>query len=651
MYRTRNLQSGQALVMVALSLFAMCGMMGLAVDLGWSFFVQKTARASADSAAMAAVKQALVSVESATGASVAGCSSAYCTTSGLIDCSSATGNLATGCQYANANGFANDSNGQIVRIEAGVGAPGCMTVTPPNCVPTAPGVAAFYWVHVIATQSIPQLFSALGGNRTGVVSADATAVLANTQMSGTIIMLSRANDGQSTGTAEVEGLFADGGGSVTAPSGIILAPNGPGGQGAGANCIGSTDVGCIHGAAVTTPFTMLRSNGKNNPTVDWTKSPSYLADTSVFQDPESGLGQPPLASNQASLPYIAVPNGQLTTAVCNPCASGNYYDTAVVNGKTVATGAPIVMGNNVTFNGGNFGNFLFFGGLQIGSGANVTLGPGQYVLAGVLNKSSSGGVNQAKCSSYCSGDPTTTNELDTSGTGGTNNGGNDLGLGAGGGGTVTGGTSATGDAGRLFIITNSSYGGDATMAAVVSHMASLYSSALAGVTNWSSSPTNPTFGYGPAAIEAGNNGNVTLYGLNPDSNNVPAALQPFGPLVVWQDQQDTNIVYDSHGNVVTSSICGGSGIESPCINKNQFSCNGGNSCDQLNVGTTQNNPKTTLKLSGTVYQPRGSLLNITGNASSPTIYIGGSIDIANGATLTLTNAPFGSTKLGPALVH
>ena len=38
MRQTKNLQSGQAIVMVTLSLFAMCGMMGLAVDLGWSFF-------------------------------------------------------------------------------------------------------------------------------------------------------------------------------------------------------------------------------------------------------------------------------------------------------------------------------------------------------------------------------------------------------------------------------------------------------------------------------------------------------------------------------------------------------------------------------------------------------------------------------------
>src|SRR5579863_384155 len=49
---------GQAIVMITLALVAMCGMMGLAVDLGWSFFVQKEAQAAADGAALAAVHEA-----------------------------------------------------------------------------------------------------------------------------------------------------------------------------------------------------------------------------------------------------------------------------------------------------------------------------------------------------------------------------------------------------------------------------------------------------------------------------------------------------------------------------------------------------------------------------------------------------------------
>ena len=57
MNRRKKTSGGQAIVMVTLSLMAMTGMMGLAVDLGWSFFVKKEAQAAADGAALAAVQE------------------------------------------------------------------------------------------------------------------------------------------------------------------------------------------------------------------------------------------------------------------------------------------------------------------------------------------------------------------------------------------------------------------------------------------------------------------------------------------------------------------------------------------------------------------------------------------------------------------
>src|SRR5580698_5087885 len=53
---------GQALLLVTLSLFAMCGLLGLAVDLGWSYFIKKSAQNAADSAALADAYQALATV-------------------------------------------------------------------------------------------------------------------------------------------------------------------------------------------------------------------------------------------------------------------------------------------------------------------------------------------------------------------------------------------------------------------------------------------------------------------------------------------------------------------------------------------------------------------------------------------------------------
>src|SRR6266571_4575679 len=59
--KTRNLRAasgGQAIVLVTLALFAMAGLMGLAVDLGWSFYLKKQAQSSADAAALSAVQEA-----------------------------------------------------------------------------------------------------------------------------------------------------------------------------------------------------------------------------------------------------------------------------------------------------------------------------------------------------------------------------------------------------------------------------------------------------------------------------------------------------------------------------------------------------------------------------------------------------------------
>jgi len=44
--------------MVTFAMFVLCGMLGLVVDLGWSYFVRKSAQAAADAAALAAVSAA-----------------------------------------------------------------------------------------------------------------------------------------------------------------------------------------------------------------------------------------------------------------------------------------------------------------------------------------------------------------------------------------------------------------------------------------------------------------------------------------------------------------------------------------------------------------------------------------------------------------
>src|SRR5438105_15276384 len=110
--RRRRKSGGQALVMITFALIAMCGLIGLAVDLGWSFFVKKTAQAAADGAAQAAVQEALRRV----GGNVSvlcGVSNVECQdpTPANGDTFADTSNLHNGYQYSVQNGFSVGGHG------------------------------------------------------------------------------------------------------------------------------------------------------------------------------------------------------------------------------------------------------------------------------------------------------------------------------------------------------------------------------------------------------------------------------------------------------------------------------------------------------------------------------------------------------------
>jgi len=151
--RTRRARSGgQAIVMVTLSLISMSGMMGLAVDLGWSYFTQKAAQAAADNAALSAVQKAYKSIVLSGGSSTA---FTACGTLGVtcaatpVACdpnSSALGNLQNGCLYARNAGFTPGGHAgrQNVLIQANV------PPTYPDSIPVNPGSPRdmVYWATV-----------------------------------------------------------------------------------------------------------------------------------------------------------------------------------------------------------------------------------------------------------------------------------------------------------------------------------------------------------------------------------------------------------------------------------------------------------------------------------------------------------------------
>ena len=119
MMRLRGGQRGQALLLVTLSLFAMCGLLGLAIDLGWSYFIQKSAQNAADSAALSAAHQALCGPGSSSSCgSPSAPGETVPITCGNVNCQPATAcapgnsnNLSSGCFFAQQNGFTPGGNG------------------------------------------------------------------------------------------------------------------------------------------------------------------------------------------------------------------------------------------------------------------------------------------------------------------------------------------------------------------------------------------------------------------------------------------------------------------------------------------------------------------------------------------------------------
>jgi Flp pilus assembly protein TadG len=115
-------QRGQALLMISISAVLIFGMLGLAVDLGWGYFVKKSARAAADAAAMAAARKAFASL---------GSKGPYTCGAGLdcqaiaVNCSTLapSSNLYNGCQYALKNLTTGLSTAQNLLMASGTGSP------------------------------------------------------------------------------------------------------------------------------------------------------------------------------------------------------------------------------------------------------------------------------------------------------------------------------------------------------------------------------------------------------------------------------------------------------------------------------------------------------------------------------------------------
>lgn len=566
MRRRRARSGGQAIVMVTLSLISMSGMMGLAIDLGWSYFDQKAAQAAVDTAALSAVQRAYKSIL-ATGSSATAFTS--CGTNGVtcevtpVACDAGNpglGNLQSGCLYAKNAGFTPGGHGgrQNLLVEANV------PPTFPDSIPATPGSPRdlVYWVTVRAYENIPQLFSAVLGNKSGAISAVATAALASKIVPGSFYGMDHQGDCFSAGGGSYCGVdFVGKGGSGTCASGPSAFLCAPGGAFIASTCHGVAASGCSgngnyagSGSLNGGPMIDIQVASALDPGGTYTPSPT-VTPSGGSQDPTQGEKQPPLATSNA-IPSCGLKGGTLSSA--QPVGPFQYYSYTTTNSSgPIPTGAPISTKGNITFaangscpgvlsSGGAlqsssaFPMYVFYGGFSTGD--TVTFGSGQYVMAGVTGSGNT----------VFSADKA---ELDTAGAGASYSG-----------------------TGNLFIFTNQNYPG--------------LSAQLSTVPN--NTIAIPAMQYGSIYLKggAGNTGS-DLFGLadNSDSGttNLPSALNAYGGLLFWQDRGNSTVTYDANGNVTsqTNPNCPAATCQSP-----QFLLDHGH--DDL-VG-----------LHGVLYQPRGA---------------------------------------------
>lgn len=504
---SRSARGGQVIIMLTFSIFVLFGMLGLVVDLGWSYFTQKAAQAAADAAALAAVRSALQNSPSDNvrcGLTGVGCAATP------LDCSSISGgSFSSACLYAERQGFSSGNGRDTVTVQAwdrtssptvvdACGQGGATVRRPPSagCVDTQ------YWVTVRVSRSIPQLFSAILGNRVGTVAATATAAVTDNIPEASLWALNRQFDVPVVGRGAVGNDLYVWGGSEVHADGIVLASTSTGD--------GSSDeAGVVGGAGRVYGQASIRGSGWVNEETKFSPPPvNGFPDLPIFDDPMRGKGQPPAPTG---LPNIPVPDNNLSAVCGSTCPPGNYYVTR--NG--VATGEPIKASGPITFGSGGtgFGRYVFFGGLEVNG--TVTFAPGQYILAGSTTGSVLRLPNNAYMTDY------TPKSSD-------------------------GRAVPNSDAGEMFIFTDANYPGLEIPPAVQGIRSQLR--------------------FGQIYIQSGDKFEMNLHGLNADGANLPDDLKTYAPVVFWQDQRNSPIKYDSKGYVDYTSCGGGHSLDSPCPN-------------------------------------------------------------------------------------
>lgn len=163
-------------IFMTMTLTVLFSLLGLSVDLGYSYFVKLHAQTAADAAASAAAiyanKNGYLCGSGVT------CNSTYSCPTNLT---SASTPLQAGCLYAQANGFLNTGN-QSMSLTAD-------STTPPN----ESGVSPALWVQANASQTVQHVFLFLAGFQSGLVAAQSVGIVNVTPNPSCIYVLDTGN--------------------------------------------------------------------------------------------------------------------------------------------------------------------------------------------------------------------------------------------------------------------------------------------------------------------------------------------------------------------------------------------------------------------------------------------------------------------------
>lgn len=662
MNKRKKSSGGQAIVMVTLALISMSGMMGLAVDLGWSFFTQKAAQAAADDAALSAVQRGYRSILAGGGVVTA---FTACDTSNVkcaatpVSCDPSNAglwNLQSGCLYAKNDGFVpGGHNGrQNVLIEANI-----PSVALPDSIPTPPGPPRdmVYWVTVRTYERIPQLFSFVNGKQNGEIAAVATAAVASKVVPGSFWGMNQSGDCMFNGGSAALGftyvncgadinVMGMGSGSscgaglpsayLCAPSGVILS----------STCANNAQAGCngnVTSNPASTGADYAGNQGKvyGGPAIEIAAAHAADGLTAVPTptvagnptDPFANKPQPPLVTPNSPISSCGYPNGAVPNSTSRLGPFQYYsYTTVPVGGvpTKIPNALPLTLpSGGITFDstltdstgcaGGvftpgasqtsNFPAYIFYGGLNVtGTGSNpvVTMGRGQYIFAG--NQPGQNTVN--------------------GGSGGSDNviAAKNITF------TGAGSSSSATDAGSMMILTDGKYPGLSTQLAGIPN--SVCTIATCGAGNISKiDPAQIDVATGENWLVQGSvstkGANWTMDGYNKNNTSSPLTnLEPYSGVLVWQDRRNSVDILDpATGNVIACYVHCGSNTPTAAQYK-------ANNVTAGSPGLSMSDGSGTMVMKGAIYQPRGAWYQLypggTGVGNSPLQILTGMLNCGSG---------------------